>query len=167
MTTPEVQINEPIPLEIERKFIIDELPVKIYSYEHREIKQGYLVIDQSGSEVRLRHEGTDFSLTVKTGGNLVRGEWETVISTEQFNLLLPATAGKRIEKTRYRVPYGSVVIEVDIYTQELHGLITAEIEFPNETYAYDFVPPAWLTEDVTQNPQFRNRNLAQYIYGVI
>lgn len=150
------------PQEIERKFLanLSLLEGSPDDYEYTAIRQGYLVIGDDGSEARLRDKAGKYTLTVKTKGDLVRGEWETEVDESQFEILWPATEGKRVEKTRFKIPYGEHVIELDIYEGQLDGLVTAEIEFESMQAAQQFVPPEWLGKDVTQESSFKNQNLA-------
>ena len=64
-------------------------------------------------------------------------------------------------KTRYLVPLdGGLTAEVDDYEGALDGLLTAEVEFPDEAAAHAFDAPAWLGEDVTGDKRYANRALA-------
>lgn len=150
------------PQEIERKFLVDIklLEGKSDDYEHATIRQGYLAIGEDGSEARVRDKAGKYSLTVKTKGDLVRGEWETELTEDQFEILWPATESRRVEKTRFKIPYDNHMIELDIYEGQLDGLVTAEIEFESMQAAQQFVPPEWLSKDVTQESSFKNQNLA-------
>jgi CYTH domain-containing protein len=156
--------NAPYPQEIERKFLVQELPPGIDSYPAENILQGYVAIEESGTEVRLRARGTGndaiYSLTVKSKGDLVRGEHETAITSQQFHTLWPATARRRIEKMRTTIPQGAYAIEVDQYLGSLAGHIVAEVEFPGEQAAAEFVPPLWFGEEVTAVRGLKNQQLA-------
>lgn len=156
---PPQEMEKP-PMEIERKFLVGTLPEGFEDYEHTRIRQGYLVIGEDGSEARLRDKGGKYTMTVKSKGELSRGEWETSISEEQFAAMWPATAGKRVEKTRYEIPYQESVIELDIYEGELEGLVSAEVEFPTEEAAGLFQAPEWFAVDVTSDKAFKNQQLA-------
>jgi len=161
MHTPETRPESvKPPVEVERKFLVSNLPPNLMSYEHQQIRQGYLVIGEDGSEARIRDRAGDFTMTVKSKGTLSRGEWEIAIDEEQFNTLWPATNGKRVEKTRFTIPQGEVDIELDIYEGELMGLVTAEVEFRDEFSAAAFEVPDWLAMDVTEDKAFKNQNLA-------
>ncbi len=150
------------PQEVERKFLTDLalLEGSPDDYEHASIRQGYLVIGEDGSEARVRDKAGKYTITVKTKGDLVRGEWETELSEDQFETLWPATEGKRVEKTRFKIPYGEYLIELDIYEGDLEGLVSAEIEFESVYAAEQFDAPAWLGKDVTEESGFKNQNLA-------
>ena len=148
------------PKEIERKFILPGVPRFLKEYEVENIRQGYLVIGSDGSEARLRDREGDFTLTVKSKGDLVRGESETELDEGQFNKLWPATAGKRLEKVRFSIPYFESLVELDLYSGALKGLIVAEVEFPDVESAEAFSAPDWFGLEVTADKAFKNQQLA-------
>ena len=49
-----------------------------------------------------------------------------------------------------------------VFAGELTGLVFAEVEFPDETSAAEFVAPAWFVEDVTFDDRFKNGRLAKW-----
>jgi adenylate cyclase len=146
--------------EIERKFLIRKLPDDLTSYPHEEISQGYLVSLDDGLQVRLRKSGEKFSLTYKRGTGNVREEREVELTAEQFDALWPATEGKRLLKTRYNIPLGDRVVEIDVYHEKHEGLVVAEVEFDEEAAAKNFRAPDWLADDVTGDPRYSNQLLA-------
>jgi adenylate cyclase len=146
--------------EIERKFLVRELPGDLASYPPNEISQGYLVSLDDGLQVRLRKAGQRYSLTFKRGTGRVREEREVELSADQFDTLWPATEGKRLLKTRYEIPLGDRVVEIDVYHERHEGLIVAEVEFDEEAAARNFEPPDWLGDDVTGDPRYSNQLLA-------
>lgn len=148
-------------MEIERKFIVADLPEALADHPASLIDQGYLAIGTDGAEVRVRRAGRQHWLTVKAGVGLVRSETEVELSAEQFELLWPVTDGARIKKTRYRLPAGDgLVIELDVYAGSLSGLEVAEVEFTDQDVARRFQPPAWFGREVTDDDRFKNRSLA-------
>ena len=177
---PEVKLPErPSQLvEVERKFLIDleSLPFNPENFEHTTIRQGYLAVSDDGSETRIRDFGNDqrFELTVKSNGTVARKEKNIQINKEVFESLWPLTLGRRIEKTRYYIPYvdpegDKHTIELDVYhgPSHLNGLCTAEVEFEGrETEATlradTFQPPEWFGEDISSNPSYKNRSLASH-----
>jgi CYTH domain-containing protein len=152
--------NEEAPLEIERKFLVRKLPEDLPSYPHTEISQGYLVSLDDGMQVRLRKNGDRYSLTYKRGVGNVREDREIELTRDQVGALWPATEGKRLVKTRYEVPFGKRVVEIDMYHGKHEGLIVAEVEFDGEDAAKNFQPPDWLGDDVTGDPRYSNQLLA-------
>jgi adenylate cyclase len=148
-------------MEVERKFLVWELPADLDSHPASAIHQGYLAIDPDGSEVRVRQRGERRYLTSKRGHGLVRDEAEIQLSEPQFDALWPLTEGHRIEKTRYAISAGEgLVIEVDVYGGGLKGLAVAEIEFHSSADADAFDAPAWFGPDVTSDDRYKNQRLA-------
>jgi CYTH domain-containing protein len=147
--------------EIERKFVLDALPSDLDERPRRHLEQGYLAIGEDGVEVRIRRSDDTATLTVKSAPGLVRVEEEIPIDERRFQSLWRLTDGRRIVKTRYLValPDG-LTAEVDEYAQALHGLITAEIEFPSVEASEAFAPPDWLGREVTGDERYANRTLA-------
>ncbi|HVF70929.1 MAG TPA: CYTH domain-containing protein [Chthoniobacterales bacterium] len=152
--------KEKPPLEIERKFLVRELPADLTSYPSTDLSQGYLVSLDDGLQVRLRKADDKFSLTFKRGSGNVREEREIELSADQFDALWPATAGKRLVKTRYEIPFRDRVVEIDLYHGTHEGLVVAEVEFDDEESAKTFQPPDWLGADVTGDPRYSNQLLA-------
>ncbi|MBI5480810.1 MAG: CYTH domain-containing protein [Deltaproteobacteria bacterium] len=144
-------------MEIERKFVLREVPERARLGPGVAIAQGYL---QSG--LRLRRKGDRYYLTLKGAGALSHEEWETEMPAWAFARLWPLTAQRRLEKTRYEVPEGPHTLEVDEYHGRLAGLWTLECEFSSEAEAGAFSLPAWAASalDVTADYSYRNSNLA-------
>ena len=150
--------------EIERKFLVTgELPDDLDRCPSEEISQGYVAVADDGTEVRVRARGGDYTLTVKSGPSRARVEVEIEIDEGRFASIWPLTAGRRIEKRRYLIPAGDQLsIELDLYSGELDGLVTAEIEFDSEDQAEAFEPPAWIGSDVTGDGAYSNQSLAAH-----
>lgn len=154
----------PVTEEIERKFIPEAVPDLSLLGEGIALAQGYLAQD-GGVEVRLRTTTSAATLTIKAGSGLTRTEVEVAISTEQAEALWPHTAGRRIEKTRYRTVVddaGRHVADVDVYRGALAGLCTVEVEFVSEKDAAVFTPPRWFGREVTGDPGWSNAALARH-----
>lgn len=148
--------------EIERKFLVNELPADLENYPHNEIMQGYLIVTDNDIEVRLRKKSDKYFETVKAGSGLVRKESEKEIPKEAFWDHWPHTEGKRVEKIRYEILYNGKLIELDIYSGGLQGLAVAEVEFDSEEDSVSFEPPSWFGEEVTHDERYKNKNLALY-----
>jgi adenylate cyclase len=145
--------------EIERKFLVSAIPGDPGS--GIPILQGYLPLTGDDVELRVRRKGDHTVLTVKRGHGLDRGEQELAISAELFEALWPLTEGHRIEKTRYELPHGDLTIELDEFGGELEGLLVAEVEFASLEASEAFAEPDWLGREVTENPAYANRTLAE------
>ena len=147
--------------EVERKFVLAQPPPDVTDHPAKALAQGYLAIDPAGSEVRVRRKDSETLMTVKIGTGLVRGEEEFEIDGDRFERLWAMTDGRQVTKTRYFVPLeDGLTAEIDLYDGALQGLVTAEIEFPDEETALAYTAPEWLGEDVTADGRYANRTLA-------
>ena len=148
-------------MEIERKFVLAAAPPRLDAHDHARIEQGYVALDDNGTEVRVRRRGHERLMTIKSGSGLVRAEEEWPLEPERFDALWPLTDGRRVIKTRYLVPLDDgLTAEVDVYEGALDGLMTAEVEFPSERESDAFAPPEWLGREVTGDERYANRTLA-------
>jgi CYTH domain-containing protein len=94
-----------------------------------------------------------------------RDEFEYDIPFEEAQQLLKLAQYSKVSKTRYRLPVPDapdLKWELDIFEGDNAGLVVAELEMPSEDYAFE--PPAWLGEDVTRDPAYKNAALAQHPY---
>jgi adenylate cyclase len=146
--------------EIERKFLLKQLPDQLKRWRHYIIDQGYLATEPAGRQVRLRKKGKTASLTFKVGRGAHREEREIRLSRKQFAELWPGTAGRRLRKVRYDIPWKNLLIEIDVYRGRHAGLVVAEVEFPNRMACRRFNPPAWFGREVTGEKRYSNVRLA-------
>ena len=146
--------------EIERKFLIKQLPDDLKRSRSLIIEQGYLATEPAGRQVRVRKTGRSVSLTFKVRRGTHREEREIKLSPKQFAALWPGTAGRRLRKVRYEIPWKNVLIEIDIYRGRHTGLIVAEVEFPDRATARRFKAPWWLGREVTGEKRYSNVRLA-------
>ncbi len=150
----------PSSREIERKFLLKQLPERLRQARRCVIAQGYLAAEPGGRHVRLRKKGKTASLTFKVGRGAHREEREIKLSPKQFAALWPATVGRRLYKLRYEMPWKNFLIEIDIYRRKHKGLVVAEVEFPDRTACRKFKAPAWFGREVTGNKRYSNVRLA-------
>ncbi len=146
--------------EIERKFLLKELPPGFNRFRSYVIAQGYLASEPGGRHVRLRKKGKTTSLTFKVGRSSAREEREIKLSPKQFASLWPATAGRRLRKLRHEIPWKDLLIEVDTYRGRHSGLVVAEVEFPDRATCRKFKPPSWFGREVTGEKRYSNVRLA-------
>lgn len=144
--------------EIERKYLVDELPEWLARLPHTDIEQGYL--SGGDEEVRLRRAGHAHFLTVKRGTGLAREESEIALSREQFERLWPLTSNARIQKLRYYEEHPGYTIEYDVYKGALEGLLVAEIEFDSVEESERFEGFPGMGREVTNDVRYSNRVLA-------
>lgn len=146
-------------MEIERKFLIKEMPSNLENYPHRTLTQGYLCVDPV---VRIRQDGDRYELTYKSKGFLAREEYNLPLTKEAFEHLAEKIDGRIICKERYCIPYkDKYTIELDIFSGYHAPLVLAEVEFEAKEEAVSFLPPDWFGEDVTACPDYHNSVLSQ------
>lgn len=146
-------------MEIERKYLISCLPENLDSYSSHKIEQGYLCTQPV---VRIRRQDDSYILTYKSKGLMVREEYNLPLTREAYLHLKAKANGTIISKTRYKIPLTDVLtIELDVFDAPFEGLVLAEVEFPDEKMANDFIPPDWFGEDVTFSPAYHNSTLSQ------
>lgn len=147
-------------MEIEKKFSVREIP-DLSATKCLRIEQHYLCLSEE-REVRVRKKGDKYFITVKSGGMLERGEWESEIPKEAYETLIPASIGS-VVKDRYEIKLpNSKIAELDIYRGSLEGPghLTVEVEFGSKEQAIAFKEPNWFGEDITTDTRYKNKNLA-------
>jgi adenylate cyclase len=144
-------------IEIERKFLInDGAGLRTQLLNGKTIQQGYLFSEHSKS-CRVRVKGTKGFLTLKFGTDLLsRSEFEYQIPFEEACELL-THCDKILQKTRYEIPAGKHVWEIDVFSGALEGLVLAEIELSDADETIEF--PSWIGAEVTHDPTYLNVNL--------
>ena len=144
-------------MEIERKFLIKDLPKDLDKYESNEIEQAYLCKEPV---VRIRRENENYYMTYKGKGLMVREEYNLPLTKDAYLHLKSKADGKIIQKTRYLIPTSNnLTIELDIFHGDDAPLILAEVEFPSEETAQNYIMPDWFLEDVTLDPSYHNSNM--------
>ena len=153
--------SSPRGVEIERKFLVTELPAEIAHHPGQRIEQGYLAIAPDGVEVRVRRRAGQATLTVKSGPGQVRTEEELALDERRFDSLWALTDGRRVSKARHEIPLGNgLMAELDVYDGAHEGLLTVEIEFASLEASEAFAPPPWAGPEVTGDPRYANQSLA-------
>ena len=149
--------------EIERKFLVVGETWRDRAASRLDLRQGYLCREPERT-VRVRLAGAEAFLTVKgRRRGVTRSEFEYAIPVAEAAVLLDLCAGEPVTKTRWRVPVGDHLWEVD----EFHGanapLVLAEIELSAEDEA--FVRPDWLGTEVSTDDRYTNSHLAAHPWG--
>jgi len=148
-------------MEIERKFLVKG-EYKSQAVRSFRIVQGYLS-SVSGRTVRIRIRGDKGYLTIKGKSNesgLSRYEWEKEIPLNEAEELLLLCEPGAIDKTRYEIPIGNHIFEVDEFYGDNAGLIIAEVELGSEDESY--LTPEWLGKEVTGERRYYNSCLTKH-----
>lgn len=148
-------------IEIERKFLVKSEAYKARASTKTRIVQGFLNTDPNRT-VRVRIKGDIGYITVKGKSNdtgTSRFEWEKEISVEEADVLLKLCEKGILEKSRYEIPLGDHLYEVDEFYGDNLGLTVAEIELNAENEL--FVKPDWLGKEVTGEVKYYNSQLSK------
>ena len=144
--------------EIERKFLVKGEYQSLATQSHR-ITQGY-ISSHPERNVRIRIKEDKGFLTIKGKGNesgTTRFEWEKEISLAEAKELMKLCEPGVIDKTRFLIPSGPHIFEVDEFYGENDGLTMAEIELSSEDET--FQKPEWLGDEVTGDIKYYNSQL--------
>ena len=161
-------------MEIERKFLIKDLPANLDSYPYHHIEQAYLNVTPV---VRVRKEDDTYYLTYKGSGMMTREEYNLPLNPDAYYHLREKADGTIISKKRYLIPLTNptfkeregfpappegyaLTIELDIFDAPLAPLVLAEVEFGSKEAAECFIPPEWFGEEVTYCKEYHNSYLA-------
>lgn len=147
-------------MEIERKFLIKNIPGTLEKYEHHIIEQGYLCTDPV---VRVRKSDDSYYMTYKGKGLLAREEYNLPLNKEAYEHLVSKADGNIIRKTRYLIPLENteLTVELDVFDAPFAPLIMAEVEFSSLEQADAFTPPDWFAEEVTNDRKYHNSNMSR------
>ena len=155
-------------MEIERKYMVKELPENLTQYKFKKIEQGYLCHNPT---IRIRKSNENYILTykskfglepVETGGPVVNNEVELPLTEEAYLNLRNKTDGNMVYKTRYLIPLrDGLTAELDLFEEILQGLVIVEVEFPDLQSADDFCPPEWFGLDLSSDRRFTNYHLSK------
>ena len=148
-------------LEIERKFLTTSTAFIQEATQAQKIVQGYLNSHPERT-VRVRIKNEKGFITIKGKGDstgTTRFEWEKEIGIEEARALIQLCESGVIDKTRYLIPKGNHVFEVDVFEGENRGLIMAEIELSSSNEIFE--KPNWLGEEVTNDERYYNAYLSK------
>ena len=166
--------------EIERKFLVKEIPNNLQQYKCYKIKQGHIstnptirlrqivqgyICSARGRTVRVRIRDNKGYLTIKGASNdsgTSRYEWEKEISLQEAEELMKLCEPGVIDKIRYLVKSGEHIFEVDEFYGENEGLTVAEVELNSEDEL--FKKPHFIEKEVTGDIRYYNSFLMKNPY---
>lgn len=163
----------PVPLEIERKFLLGKQPdLKSDAFRDAQeilIEQMYLATSSSDEEVRIRKRSQSDShmyyrthkIEVCSG---VRQETEETISAKEYiNLQALCDPSKKIIcKSRICLVYENQYCEIDIF-RDPAGLCLLEIELTEENDKVTLPPFLDIEKEVTGDKKYSNASLAKIL----
>ena len=162
-------LGEPVPMEIERKFLIEypdlEWLENQQSCRKVEISQTYLLSDED-EEVRVRQRGYGgsyiyYETRKRSINGMKRLELERRISADEYRMRLKDAdpALKPINKDRYCLMWDNQSFEIDIFPF-WNDMALVEIELSDENEEVRFPDGLKIIREVTDDPAYKNRALA-------
>jgi adenylate cyclase len=162
--------------EIERRFLPATRDLSfLEGIEGIPIVQGYLHNEGMTSRVRIAGDNAFLTFKGKSQGKKLKvknkskskavkcrakPEFEYPIPMDDaLELIEEHTIGKLVIKTRYPVPVGEHIWEVDVFHGHLQGLVICEVELTS--LKEEFEVPAWAGMEITGIKQYSNRNLSR------
>ncbi len=140
-------------IELEKTYLAKELPTGLENCEHKEIIDIYLPKESEHPVLRLRKNGDKYEMTKKEpvkGNDSSKQLEQTIILDKNEFEALQKVPGKRVVKERYLYPYQGIMAEIDVFKEDLQGLVVVDVEFEEEEKKDSFQMPEFCLLDVTQ-----------------
>lgn len=140
-------------IEIEKTYLAKYIPTDLNNYPSKTITDRYLPADSEHPVLRLRNNGGKFTLTKKypiREGDASSQIEETIVLSKKEAQALEKIEAKVSSKTRFYYKYHDSRLEIDIFKEDLSGLILIDAEFDSEEEKNKFKMPEFCLADVTQ-----------------
>lgn len=145
-------------IELEKTFLVKELPKDIEECESLEISDVYIPHNVKHPILRIRKMGEDrFEMTkkspVKGNDSSEQSEETIILSEEEFKELSSSIKGKRLRKIRYFYPWEGVKgnkADIDVFLDNFKGLVIVDFEFNSSSEKENFKMPDFCLADFTQ-----------------
>lgn len=157
-------------LELELTFLAKELPREIKTVKPTHIIDIYIPDMPEHSHLRLRQKGNNYEITKKlpvAEGDASEQIEQTIPLTEEEFTTLSTCSKKKVIKDRYRMIIEGKIAEIDVFADELKGLVLIDFEFSTENEKSTFKIPDIALADVTQEEFIAGGLLAGKTYNDI
>ena len=153
-------------LEIEKKYMVKQLPENLNNYEHMTIEQSYL--NKGGAPIRLRKfiMNGQIKCIFSKKARVEEGSFECIENNIElpeniYDELLKAKEGRTIIKTRYKIPLqDGLYVDLDLFHDFFEGVCIAEIEYKSVEQAKSYSVPKWLGNELTSSEKLANGYMA-------
>jgi len=140
--------------EFELTYLAKNLPNNFSpETKSKEILDIYLPASSEHATLRVRKRGDVYEITKKepvSGTDSSHQNENTIpLTQEEFNDLA-TLKGKRVRKIRYYYEEEDITYEIDVFQDDLKGLVLVDVEFNSNEEKAKFAPPDWVLADVTQ-----------------
>jgi CYTH domain-containing protein len=180
-------------IELEKTYLVKYLPEGLATFPHKELLDIYIPQNDPHPLLRLRKHGDRHEITrkEKVADDVSEMREHTItITAAQFDALAKVE-GKRVHKIRYYYPYytchpelvsgsqkkempkqvrhdkNNYVVEIDVFLDELAGLVVADVEFPTSEAKAEFTMPDFCLVEATKEDVIAGGKLAGKSYKAI
>lgn len=157
-------------IELERTFLLKYIPEGLEKSKFKEILDIYIPQDSEHPTLRIRKCGEIFEITKKetvNGNDSSEQNENTIPLTKDEFGELSQIKGKRLRKNRFLYPHENRMAEVDVYLDDLAGLVVVDFEFNSREEMEAFDVPDFCLVEVTQDKVLAGGMLAGKSYGDI
>lgn len=139
-------------VELEKTYLIKFIPDTLDKCEYEDMVDIYIPASEAHPVLRIRRKGHKYEITKKQPieGDYSKQTEETIPLTQKEFEALSKVEGKRIIKRRYFYVHDGKRAEIDVFQDNLKGLIVVDFEFEREDEKNTFVMPDFCLADVTQ-----------------
>ncbi|MFT4311467.1 MAG: hypothetical protein ACMXX7_02465 [Candidatus Woesearchaeota archaeon] len=140
-------------IEIEKTYLAKEVPKNLKDSKYKEIIDIYIPKNSNHPTLRLRKNGEKYELTkkepIEEGDSSIQKEQTIFLTKTEFEEL-SKLQGKKVRKIRYYYKYKENTAEIDVFKDELEGLIVIDFEFETKEQKENFEIPNFCLADITQ-----------------
>jgi len=139
-------------IELEKTFLAKSLPQDLKNFSSREIIDIYIPKSERHPTLRIRKNGDKFEITKKSpveDSASMQHEHTIILTKDEFDSL-SKIPGKIARKIRYLYKFGKFAAEIDIFQDDLKGLVIIDFEFKTEKDMKSFTMPDFCLADVTE-----------------
>ncbi len=143
----------PVMEELETTYLLKTVPDGLNFAPQKELLDIYLPSTAQHPILRIRKRGEKYEITKKepVDNDDASRQLETTIGlTPEEYAELSKVSGRRIRKTRYYLEREGVTFEIDVFQDELKGLVLVDVEFQSLEEKEAFIMPDFCLRDITQ-----------------
>lgn len=154
-------------MEYELTYLASKIPDEIKGMKGTLIRDVYIPDTVAHAHLRLRQKDDHYVITkkqpVKDGDSSEQLEETIVLEKDEYEALVRCSK-KVVAKRRYKVEIGGFPAEVDVFEEQLKGLVEIDFEFGSREEKAAFVSLEGCLADVTQEETFAGGYLSGKSY---
>tara|TARA_Y100000310_G_C20687703_1_gene820161 strand:+ start:1052 stop:1567 length:516 start_codon:yes stop_codon:yes gene_type:complete len=138
--------------EYELTYLAKKIPEGLKNCKSKEIIDNYIPKSREHSTLRIRKNGDKFEMTKKEpieDDASEQLEQTIILREDEFDELMKLD-GKKLRKIRYYYKYKGRIAEIEIFQDDLNGLVLIEFEFDTKEEKNNFQMPDFCLADVTK-----------------